>query len=147
MKYKKIIFISAIAITTVTILYRFSGNILKSNNTIPSARVKSTISTQTDVKSRVEVSATPIKLLAGKEAQFDISFSTHSVKLYYDIAKIAQLTDDSGNIYKSLSWTGGKGGHHIEGVLTFPTIPKLTKKVILTIPGIDNQNRVFTWTL
>ena len=77
----------------------------------------------------------------------EIKFDTHSVELNYDVAKIAQLTDDTGNIYTPVSWTGGKGGHHVEGILAFPTIANSAKKVTLTIPHIDNKDRIFNWDL
>jgi hypothetical protein len=105
------------------------------------------LSTQTSSEGAVTVKATPKTLAAGSEVLFEIVFDTHSVELNYDIAQIAKLTDNIGNTYKPVSWTGSKGGHHVEGVLTFSTIANSAKKVTLTIPNIDNKDRVFTWNL
>lgn len=103
--------------------------------------------TQTNEKGSVIVEAIPISLTRGKNASFTLTFTTHTGDLSYDIGTIAKLTDNKGNIYNPVSWTGGKGGHHIEGILTFPAIAESTQKLTLTVPGIDNQDRVFEWKL
>jgi hypothetical protein len=102
---------------------------------------------QADEKGSVVVEATPISLIPEKNTSFTLIFTTHSGDLNYDIATIAKLTDNKGNIYNPISWTGGSGGHHLEGVLTFPKISEGSNYVILKIPGIDNLDRIFTWDL
>lgn len=102
---------------------------------------------QVDEKGAVVIEATPKILKAGQEAQFEIIFTTHSVELDYEIASISRLTDDKGNNYKPAAWTGGKGGHHLEGVLIFPALAKSAQRVTLIIPAIDNQDRIFQWNL
>ncbi|HIH44852.1 MAG TPA: hypothetical protein HA257_07225 [Candidatus Methanoperedenaceae archaeon] len=51
---------------------------------------------------------------------FEVGMNTHSVALDYDLTKFAVLKDSKGNVFKPLSWTGGRGGHHVSGVLQFP---------------------------
>ena len=102
---------------------------------------------QTDEKGSVVVEATPISLTSKKNASFTVSLTTHSGDLNYDVVAIAKLTDNKGNTYNPISWTGGKGGHHIEGTLTFSKLSQEASAVTLTIPGIDNQDRVFEWKL
>lgn len=102
---------------------------------------------QTSTEGVVSVKVKPNTLQSGSPAEFELTLDTHSVELNYDIAAITILQDDSKRIYKPVSWTGGKGGHHVEGILTFPAITQSAKSVTLTIPQIDNQDRVFTWKL
>ena len=102
---------------------------------------------RTDEKGEVVVEAVPTKLSTKENSEFIVKFTTHSVDLNYDLENIAILTDDKGNQYKSISWTGGKGGHHIEGTLTFSKLSQDASAVTLTIPGIDNQDRIFEWEL
>ncbi len=102
---------------------------------------------QTDEKGEVVVEATPINLSPKGNVSFDIKFTTHSVDLDYDIKETALLIDDKENEHKALSWTGGKGGHHILGILTFSKLSEEATSVQLMIPGIDNKDRVFTWDL
>ena len=102
---------------------------------------------QIDEKGSVVVEVTPISLASENNTSFTLSFTTHSGDLNYDVVAIAKLTDNKGNTYNPISWTGGKGGHHIEGTLTFPKLSQEASTVTLTIPGIDNQDRVFEWKL
>lgn len=153
MKYKTIIFISVAVIIAAFILVRFVTTPQESSRTTSDPQAQNTQSipiqseaTQTS-EGNVAVKVTPKTLISGLQVVFEIIFDTHSVELNYDVMKIARLTDNMGNTYQPLSWTGGKGGHHIEGVLTFPSIVGSTKKVNLTISGIDNQDRVFSWNL
>lgn len=102
---------------------------------------------QTDEKGEVVVEAVPTKLSSKENSEFTVKFTTHSVDLNYDLKNIASLTDDKGNEYKALSWTGGKGGHHLSGTLIFPRLLKKASSVTLKISGIDNTDRVFSWDL
>lgn len=107
----------------------------------------SSYESQKDEKGEVVVEAVPLKLSSKENSEFSVTFTTHSIDLNYDIKIIATLSDDKGNRYEPISWTGGKGGHHIEGILTFPKISLEASSVILTIPKIDNQDRTFEWSL
>jgi len=102
---------------------------------------------QTNEKGSVIVEVTPLLLTSGKDASFTVTFTTHSGDLNYDIAAISKLTDNKGKEYDPISWTGGKGGHHLEGTLIFSKLSQDASSVTLTIPGIDNQDRIFKWRL
>ena len=102
---------------------------------------------QIDEKGSVVVEVTPISLASENNTSFTLSFTTHSGDLNYDVVVIAKLADNKGNTYKPISWTGGKGGHHISGTLTFAKLSQEASAVTLTIPGIDNFDRVFEWKL
>ncbi len=102
---------------------------------------------QTNEKGSVVVEAVPLSLSVKDNASFTVSLTTHSGDINYDLLAISKLTDDKGNTYRALSWTGEKGGHHISGTLTFPKLSQDASAVTLTIPGIDNQDRVFKWKL
>lgn len=147
MKYKNLIYLSLAFIIAAVLVVYFVGNFAQDNDSSTQPQTQSASLTQKNSEGAVTVEVTPKELAPGSQAVFEITFDTHSVELNYDIAEITQLTDDNGNSYKPLSWTGGKGSHHIEGRLTFPEIEKSTKKVTLTIPGIDNKDRVFIWDL
>lgn len=121
----------------------------KPNKGIPERKIilEQSYQTLTDEKGEVTVAATPKILEAGKNAQFELKFNTHSVDLDYDLLKISRLSDNKGNIYEPLSWSGGKGGHHIEGTLTFPVLAGKSESVKLIINRIDNNDREFIWKL
>ena len=102
---------------------------------------------QTDDQGAVVVEVTPIVLNRASGVKFNLTISTHSVELDFDIAKIVQLVDDQGNIYKALSWTGGSGVHHLTGILTFPELSEKSKSIRLTISQIDKTDRIFKWDL
>ena len=102
---------------------------------------------QRDEKGEVVIEVMPKRLTAGSDSIFEIEFSTHSVDLNFNLEEIAYLTDDRGNIYNPLSWSGGKGGHHLAGDLTFPDLHESARKVILTISGIEGKDRVFEWKI
>lgn len=102
---------------------------------------------QINEKGSVVVEATPLSLSAKDNVSFSVTLTTHSGDLDYDLLAISKLTDNKGNVYSPLSWTGGRGGHHISGKLTFPKLSQGALSVILTISKIDNQDRVFIWDL
>lgn len=144
MKYKTLILLSLIVIFVV--FFRFALYLQEINKTPSTSQVQKNLVTQTS-EGTVTVTITPKILNPGSVVVFNVELNTHSVELNYDITKIARLSDDAGNIYQPISCTGGKGGHHIRGVLTFPTLNKSAKKVTLTISKIDNQDRIFIWNL
>ncbi|MBI3984338.1 MAG: hypothetical protein HY344_00135 [Candidatus Levybacteria bacterium] len=124
---------------------------LPSQNTQTQIQPKSKTSvlyeSKTDEKGSVVVEVKPLSLIPKDNVSFNLTFTTHSGDLSYDIAAIAKLQDDKGNTSKALSWTGGKGGHHLSGILTFPKLSEDAWAVTLTISGIDNQDRIFEWEL
>lgn len=148
-KYIIILVIIIIFLFVIFIFYKKMSNkvLIPSSASTQENSQQIPYQTQTNNNGKIIVEATPKSLSPESEAQFDLVFNTHSVELDYDLVKIAQLTDDKGKIYKPISWSGGKSGHHLEGVLTFSGISNSAKKVTLTISGIDNQDRIFSWEL
>lgn len=147
MKYKNIFIMCLIAIVAAFILYRFVGYLPQNNKAANQSQEQNILATQTSTEGAVTVKATPKTLVSGSQAVFEIVFDTHSVDLNYDVAGITHLTDDEGNNYKPVSWSGGKGGHHLEGALSFSPILEKATKVTLTLSKIDGTDRVFSWDL
>lgn len=95
----------------------------------------------------VSVSIVPQELALGKEARFQVTFDTHSVNLDYDFAQLAKLQDSQGNTWQATAWEGDRGGHHLQGVLAFPTLSTEANTVKLTLSGIDETSASFTWQI
>lgn len=92
-------------------------------------------------ENNVEFQVTPLSA-----TEFQIAMNTHSVDLDFDLAKISMLYDDIGNGYKPLKWDGSEpGGHHRNGILTFPKISSNAKSIKLIIT--DSAKREFSWRL
>jgi hypothetical protein len=87
---------------------------------------------------------------------FKITLDTHAVDLDgYDLAQLAVLRTDQGQIVQPMGWDAPKGGHHREGTLTFPataangsaTIGPETRRVELVIRDVAGvPERTLTWT-
>lgn len=101
--------------------------------------------TKQDSRGEITVEVAPVKLSRGDKVVFRVLLDTHSVELNYDLKNLAVLSDDKGREYKALNWTGGLGGHHIEGELSFPPVNKDTKTINLKIFSIDKIDKVFSW--
>jgi len=95
----------------------------------------------------VEVEVTPIKLGPGQDMVFNLTLNTHSVELSYDYKNIAWVEDNLGNEYKPQEWSGGEGGHHLEGELLFDELTSDSKNAKLIIDGIDGEITEFEWEL
>jgi hypothetical protein len=102
---------------------------------------------QTKTFGAVQVEVTPKQLEPEKQAVFSLSLNTHSVDLGYDYPELANLTDEQGDSYKALSWSGGSGGHHLTGELTFEPLNKTVASITLKLSGIDDQSNSFNWEL
>ncbi|OGH15136.1 MAG: hypothetical protein A2860_00065 [Candidatus Levybacteria bacterium RIFCSPHIGHO2_01_FULL_37_33] len=102
---------------------------------------------QQNQDAEVTVEVTPLKLSSKENAEFAIVLNTHSVNLDKSLKEITVLEDDKGNIYNPISWSGGTGGHHIEGNLVFLPFSNKTKSVKLTIKQIGRVDRIFKWNL
>lgn len=107
---------------------------------------KKDLGPRTDSQAEVDITVKPVVLEVGKEAVFEIVFDTHTVPLDFDLAEVSKLADGEGNVYQPISWSGGSGGHHLSGTLSFPPIPK-TKFIEFTLSGINNIDRNFRWDL
>lgn len=102
---------------------------------------------QSNDQGEVSIEATPVVLEPGKEAKFNVVFNTHSVELDYDLLKLSSLSDDKGNKLAPISWSGGSGGHHLNGELVFPSISAKAKSAQLIIANISGFDRSFIWNL
>lgn len=110
--------------------------------------------TRIDSQGAVTVEITPLNLdQPGDTLEFDVAMNTHSVDLSMDLKTLATLTTDTGLTIQPAKWDAPSGGHHADGKLSFPTtqagksILEGAKQLTLTITGIDNATRTFTWDL
>mgnify|MGYP001564496844 CR=1 FL=1 len=93
--------------------------------------------------------AKPLNFTLNEPVKFDIKFDTHQGSLDFDVTKVSVLEDGNGNIYNAISWDGGAaGGHHMEGVLTFPKVSGSSQSMKLIIKDVYNvPERTFVWDL
>ncbi|MBI2546404.1 hypothetical protein HYV81_04445 [Candidatus Woesearchaeota archaeon] len=97
---------------------------------------------QTSSQNNVDFTVTPVS-----SSEFKVSINTHSVELDFDVTKIALLYDDLEDAYQPVSWEGSPpGGHHREGILSFPDINQQAKSIKLVISDHGNR-REFAWDL
>jgi hypothetical protein len=76
---------------------------------------------QVDRQGSVEVKVSPVNLNnPGDTIDFEISLDTHSVDLNIDLVEIAMLMTDTGRFVLAEIWDAPSGGHHVEGILSFP---------------------------
>lgn len=88
---------------------------------------------------------------------FFVEMDTHVVNLDgYDLRQLATLRTDQGQEIQPASWNAASGGHHRNGMLTFPAttasgmplIGPATRSITLVIRNVsDVPERTFTWTL
>ena len=109
---------------------------------------------RSDQQGAVTVTVLPTNLDdPGKTIDFDISLQTHSVELDMDLTKLATLKTDTGQTVQATTYSGGSGGHHVKGVLSFPAevdgkpIMEGAKTVTLTIQNVDAPERIFEWQI
>jgi len=101
-----------------------------------------------DSQGKVTIEVEPINLGTDLAKNiFRIKLNTHSVDLDYDFKNIVFISDDLGNRYNVLVWTGGRGGHHLNGNVEFESINKKAKRIKMTIKGVDNIDRYFEWEI
>lgn len=105
-----------------------------------------------DFQGAVEVSITPLNLNdAGNTLDFEVSLNTHSIDLEMDLAALATLTTDTGLTVQASRWDAPRRGHHLSGVLSFPSsisgIPVLegATRLTLTLINLDATQRIFIW--
>lgn len=107
-----------------------------------------------DAQGAVTVEVTPLSLDDSLETLvFDVSMSTHSVDLSMDLVQLAQLTTDTGKTVQAVLWDAPRGGHHVEGKLSFPSTVDETSlldgasSITISIKDVDAPVRTFTWQL
>lgn len=110
--------------------------------------------TLVDDQGAVSVAVTPLN--ADPDAvtlDFEVAMNTHSVDLSMDLAQLAKLVTDTGREVQAVGWSGEAGGHHVSGVLSFPTAgegaPSLegATTMTLTLADVAAPVRSFTWQL
>lgn len=112
------------------------------------------LETVVDDQGKVTVAVTPINLTSsGATLDFEVVMDTHSVDLTMNLAELATLTTDNGRSVAAVSWDGVSEGHHVTGVLSFPTsvdgaaLLEGASRLILTIRDVDAPLRGFSWNL
>jgi len=110
--------------------------------------------TKSDAQGAVTIEVTPLNMdQPGDTLLFDISMNTHSVDLSMDLAQLSTLTTDTGKTIQASLWDAPKGGHHLEGKLSFPitldgeNFLDGATSITLTINNVDAQSRTFIWQL
>jgi hypothetical protein len=69
-----------------------------------------------------------------------------------DLASLATLEADNGLGVQAVLWDAPRGGHHVSGVLSFPTTTAGAKllegayNLTLTIHDLDAPERSFSWS-
>jgi hypothetical protein len=110
--------------------------------------------TRSDQQGAVTVTVTPLNLdNPSNQLEFDVALETHSVDLGMDLATLATLRTDTGVTVPATLWDAPRGGHHVDGKLTFPamkdgrSILEGATKLTLTIVNVDASSRIFEWNL
>lgn len=104
---------------------------------------------QTSQGSGVEVVAKALDVSddTAEFQRFEVEFTTHAANLDFDLAASALLGDEKGTVVPADSWTGGRGGHHLSGILSFRAQDLLgfqSLDLTLDLPGLGK--RTFSWT-
>ncbi|MEN6524743.1 MAG: hypothetical protein ABFD14_13565 [Anaerolineaceae bacterium] len=110
--------------------------------------------TKSDAQGAVTMEITPINLgNPGDAVIFEVLMDTHSVDLSMDLAQLAVLSTDTGKTVQATLWDAPRGGHHVEGKLSFPSTKDGSalldgaKSVTITITNLDAPSREFTWSV
>lgn len=96
---------------------------------------------------RVEIGVMPTTIKPNEPIVFNLAFTTHSVELSYDFTQIIKAEDDKGNSYAVSNWSGGAGGHHLQGELTFAPLRAGAKQLKLLFSEIDKKGGELVWKL
>lgn len=145
---KRLIFLFVIlAVSGFLIVRKNATKPAKQSNSPAQAIIK--YQPQEKEETAVTVKVTPKNLKTGEKPVFEIEFTTHSVELAFDVAKISYLVDDGGNKISSSVWQGSPPrGHHRSGKVTFnvPLSPTaFVELVIQDVAGVSE--RKFRWEL
>ena len=105
------------------------------------------LETKTINLGQVEVSVVPQDVVADKPVVFKLDFTTHSIDLDYDLTQVVSAQDDRGNTYIVSSWSGGSGGHHLQGELTLAPLQSGVKQLILSFKNINGEGGELMWQL
>ena len=110
--------------------------------------------TLVDEQGAVAVAVTPRGLDPSATAlDFEVAMNTHSVDLSMNLAELATLSTDTGAQIVASTWDAPQGGHHVSGVLSFPTTAGGSSlldgatTLTLTLINVNAPERSFTWRL
>lgn len=110
--------------------------------------------TMIDEQGAIIVEITPINSSeAHNSLNFNVKLTTHSIDLSMDLTKLATVSTDTGGPLQAILWNGSRGGHHVEGILTFQffsgsqNLLAGATKVTITIRDLGAPERIFTWDL
>ena len=105
----------------------------------------------------VTVTVTPLNLRTPGLASLDfyVTLETHSVDLSQDLTQSAVLRLPSGAELPAARWVGPRGGHHVEGTLSFSALDVAGASVLpatgtltLAIRNLGGvPERTFAWDL
>lgn len=105
-----------------------------------------------DNQGAVDVQVTPLNLNNPDDTlTFNVSMDTHSIDLSMNLVDLASLQTNTGLIVRASSWDAPLGGHHVSGILSFPSMINDTQiledaiEVELVITNLDVPERIFSW--
>ena len=161
---KQIYYLSAVLILGLALTA--CGSTITTNASNPPERIELSPPTQapqqansqdlirSDSQGAIVVDVKPLNLTdPGDTLSFEIGLNTHMIDLSMDLAIMATLTTDNGRTVQAVSWEAPRGGHHVSGMLFFPSSvdgrPVLdgATKLTLTIIDLDAAERDFSWDL
>lgn len=142
----KALFYALLAIAIVVVFVSFFYTASSESRPRAASTAASTKQTKPLQKLVSEKNSITFEITPTSSSTFQISMSTHSVELDFDLLQITTLSTDTGASYKPLSWEGSPpGGHHRSGTLYFPAISPDAKSIKLLI--VDSAEREFSWIL
>lgn len=150
MRYKNIFIICLIVILVVFVVYSFVSNTSQNNKITTQLQPQNSLTTQKNSEGSVTVKITPENISKDKKTwQFQVILDTHTGSLDENLTKSAELTDEKRNKLLPLSWDGDPpGGHHREGVLTFPAFQERPQSVTLILRAVGGiSERKFSWNV
>ncbi len=81
---------------------------------------------------------------------FQLVLNTHAGALPADMLNVAKLLEAGGREVSPSAWSGGKGGHHLAGKLSFPAagLAPTGEALTLLLQGVGGRNDMrFEWTI
>jgi hypothetical protein len=104
---------------------------------------------QTAEMGGVTVSVTPLNPaeVGAATIDFQISMDTHMGALPSNMLTFAKFVGEGGEEILPSTWSGGKGGHHLSGRLSFPAAGSGERGVLtLVLKSVDGRNDMrFEW--
>ena len=143
---RSVIFVLIILAVAIFISASFESKKKESNTQVLPTKEVDKLATKTDDSGQVFVDAKPLKT-EGKNLQFEITVTTHSVELWEDLSSVSKLIVD-GLETTPIRWEGSPpGGHHREGALFFENNFVNPKSIKLIIESIGGEEKEFEWEL